>query len=50
MIPVIRKSDYAKIELPQAAQNEQENPAEIVVQAGGRREGHREATAAPGQN
>jgi hypothetical protein len=50
MIPSIRKSDYVKIELPQAAQNEQENPAEIVVPAGVRREGNREATTAPGQN
>jgi hypothetical protein len=50
MIPAIRKSDYVKIKLPKAAQNEQENPAEIVVQAGIRREGNREATAAPGQN
>ena len=50
MIPAIRKSGYAETEPPNDSQNEQENPPEIAVQAGGCREGNREATAVSGQN
>jgi hypothetical protein len=50
MIPAIRKSDYVENESPKASPNEQENPLEVVVQAGIRGERNCEAAATSGEN